>query len=132
MRNKKAWMRIVEAVIAILIIMGFVLVLVSNQEIKTNVSDEIYEGQVQILDLISEDNVLREDIISEDNTNVNNKISQIIPGNWEFATEICDLSDICTSEDTPHEKDVYVTEMVISSDLSTYQPKKLRFFVWMK
>ena len=54
----------------------------------------------------------------------------MIPVSWNYATEICELDSICNSASTPNDKEVYTTEVVITSTLTQYSPKKLRFFVW--
>lgn len=134
--DTKAWIRIVEAFLAILIIMGTVLVVLQRQAPQADITDIIYEKQSQILKLISNNNTLRQEIITtadtEDNEMINNAIVNMLPANLDFTTEICLLDDICNSDNTPNDKQVYVTERVVTSTLTDYSPKKLRFFVWMK
>lgn len=130
--GKKAWVRIVEATIASLIIIGFILVMMSRQQTTTpNISDEIYEKQRSILDVISKNESLRDAILMNDKTAVNSAIEKRIPSSWGFTTNICELNMVC-SGDVPYDREVYATEIVISSTLTKYDPKKLRFFVWMK
>lgn len=131
-RDKKAWLRIVEAFLAVLIVMGAVLVLLSKQPPTKDMSDSIYEKQRQILDIISKNDSLRGEIVSGDNTKVNLTIQELIPSSWEFATNICDLDAICPNPGDYENKEVYATEVVVTSTLNVYSPKKLRFFVWMK
>jgi len=130
--NNKAWIRIAEAFLAILIVIGVLLVIMSKQDTTTNISEVIYERQDQILDLISENNTLREDIIIGDNIEVNNLIVKMVPSSWEFETKICEIDDICSMESSIYDRDVYAEERLITSTLTQYSPKKLRFFVWMK
>lgn len=131
-KQKKAWVRIVEATIASLIIIGFALVIMSKQETQTpNVEEEIYEKQANILDIISKNESLRNNILNNDKNSVNNAISTRIPGSWDFSINICNLDEICNG-DIPYNKDVYSTEKVITSTLTKYSPKKLKLFVWVK
>jgi hypothetical protein len=130
--NKRAWLRIVEAVIAILIVTGAILYIVSNNGTKKDISATVYERQAQILDLISSNDSLRASVIAGDNNRINGVISLMIPGNWNFTTNICELDNICNSGDTPKDRDVYVTERMITSTLDNYSPKKIRLFMWMK
>lgn len=134
MRKKdiKAWLRIVEAFIAILIIIGVVLVVLSKQGPGANISESVYEKQRQVLNIISKNNNLRVFVLAGNNSEINNTISDMVPASWNYATEICDLDSICNSAQTPNDKEVYTTEIVITSTLNAYNPKKLRFFVWMK
>lgn len=130
MNNKKAWLRIFEALIAVLIIFGTVLVMMSREDIKVD-TNKVYEKQRQILDIIVEDNELREKIINNQNEDVNNAISKLIPLTWNFTTNICGIDEICNSG-TPNDREVYVIEKLVTSTLTKYEPKKIRFFVWMK
>ena len=131
--DKKAWIRIVEVLIAILIITGAVLVTLSKQDNKKDISNEVYQTQRYVLDIISKNDSLRNEIISGQNTQVNNTISKMIPATWNFETRICNLNDICNSDATPlGSVEIYVSEVMITTNLTQYNPQKLRFFVWMK
>jgi len=130
-KDRKAWLRIVEAFLAVLIIAGAVLVIFVQKQPVPDISESIYYEQRQILNYISKTDSLREDILAEDNTEVNNSISGIIPNSWGYATKICDITEICTA-DTPNDRDIYVTEILIVGSITEYNPKKLRFFVWLK
>ena len=129
--DRKGWLKIVEAFLAILFILSAVLIIMSKQEPKTNVTESVYDKQRQILDIISKNDGLRSEILREDNTNVNKNISSLIPANWNYSTNICNISLICPNPDSINDKKVYSTEIIITSNLTTYAPKKLRFFVWM-
>ena len=131
-KDRKAWIRIVEAFLAILIITGVLLIVIARQPSRVDISQSVYEKQRQILDVVSKNDILREDIIErDDNTNVDVKIGKMAPSSWGFETKICPMDNICSSDNAPSEKEIYTTEVVISSTLETYSPKKLRFFVWM-
>lgn len=133
--DRKAWIRILEVFLAILLIIGSVLVILGRKAPETNVSDEIYTRQRQILDIISKNDSLRDDIIIGENTKVNQAISKLVPNSWNFTTNICDINLNCpnpVSADKIIDKDVYATEVLVISNLTYYNPKKLRFFVWMK
>jgi len=133
-RNKKGWLRIIEAFIAILIITGGVLVVLSKKSIDNNSLDRVYEKQKYLLDIIIKDDTSREYILQEDTGNLNSIIQNMIPNNWNFTISICEISDICNNPDppAPKDKEVYATEIIVTSTLNEYNPKKLRFFVWMK
>ena len=135
-KERKAWLRIVEAFLAILIIFGAVLVILARQPAKADISEDVYETQRQILDVISKNNELRSEIINTTNTQNNIKvhtaISSMIPASWNFATNICNLDMICANPGNYENRDVYSTEVLITANLTIYNPKKLRFFVWSK
>ena len=130
----RAWVRIVEAFLAILIISTALFVLIAKSPAVADIDEEIYEKQRQILNVISKNDALRNDIVNGDNAEVNNTISEMISSSWNFETNICDINSVCPNPESGLEldKQVYSTEVVISSTLTDYIPKKLRFFVWMK
>ena len=130
--DRKAWIRIVEMLIAILIITGAVLVTLSKQENRKDISNEVYQTQRQVLEIISKNDSLRGDVLVGQKTNINDAILKMIPATWNFDTKICNLNEICNSESTPLNVEVYVSEVMITTNLTQYNPQKLRFFVWMK
>ena len=112
--------------------MGFLLYFISERNIKTDISGDVNQRQLQILSIISKNDSLRNDILNDNSTQVNIEISKMIPASWNFSTNICLLQDICNRAYTPNDRDVFTEEILITSNLTEYQPKKLRFFVWMK
>ncbi|MFA5173607.1 MAG: hypothetical protein WC438_00310 [Candidatus Pacearchaeota archaeon] len=130
--DRKAWIKIVEAFLAILIISTALLVILSEQPKKIDNSEDIYLLQRQILEIISKNNSLREDVLGLDYAPINNTIRKMLSPAFDFDTKICDLKEICNPSNLPTDKDVYSTEIVITATLTQYQPQKLRFFVWGK
>ncbi len=131
-KNKKAWIRITEAVISILIVFGAVLVIMSNQVEKIDISDVVYEKQIQILEIISKNESLRNEVIGGETEEVNKFILKNIPNTWNFTTNICEVDEIC-NDNTPNDREVYVSETIMSANLTDYpeaRTRKLRFFVW--
>jgi len=130
--NKKGWMKVLEAVIAITLIIGVLVYIMATTITEKDMSGVVGEKERYILDAISKDDSLRNDIVSEKYDNVNLTIKGMISTNWEFDTKICELDNICSSINTPVDKDVYVSEVVVVSNKTSYIPKKLRLFIWMK
>ena len=131
MKNKRAWIRIAEASIAVLIVMSAVLILISNKK-PTDISEDVYEKQSKILDIIASNQTLREQVLQGDNSQINQEILKLIPFNWGFSTNICNLDRVCPNPQNINNRQVYTTERIISSTPTNYNPKKLKFFVWMK
>lgn len=131
-KNRRAWLRIVEAFLAIVIISGALLYILSEQPIQGDISEEVYQSQREILNLISKNEGLRADILDGDTTQVNVAITKMIPLNLEFSTNICMLGDVCPNLVSVLDKSVYATEVMIAATPNNYSPKKLRFFVWIK
>lgn len=130
--NKKAWVRIVEATIASLILIGFILVMMSRQQTKTtNIGEDVYEKQMSILDVIGKNENLRNKILTNDERSIKIEIEKRVPSSWNFTVNICNLDEVC-SGDIPYDREVYSAEKVITSTSTKYDPKKLRFFVWIR
>ena len=132
MKNKKAWLRIVEAVLAILIILSTLLIVTSKQTTNSNLSEEISDIQTDILNIVSKNSTLRQYVINENTEELKTIINLLLPDSFNFAIKICPVSDICQSTETPKDKPVYSKEVLVTSTLEEYSPKKLRFFVWVK
>ena len=131
-KNKKAWLRIVEAFLAIIIFLAAVLTTMSKTKPLSFVNeDEVYAKQRQILDIIVKNDSLRESVLKNNTQEIKNFISGVIPKNWDYAFNICELDKICYA-DTPNDKDVYSSETMVSSTMKEYKPRKIKFFVWMK
>ena len=132
--NKKAWIRVVEAVIGIMIIIGGILYLAPKQSDKADISNEVYKKQREILEVIANEEKMRTEIIWNKTDLADEFISKNIPSNWGFATNICNIDIVC-NENTPNDRDIYVSETIISSNLTDYpgeRTRKLMFFVWRK
>ena len=132
--NKVAWLRVVEAFIGIIIISMVLLLVVSRDGIIKDNSDEIHQMQDNILEILSKNDSLRNGILmtnpgEENNYLVNSAIERLAPRSWNYSTKICDIDVACGME-LPN-KDIYVTERIFVSNLTHYNPKKLRLFVWM-
>jgi len=133
--NRKGIVRIIEAFLAVLIVMGGILFIMAKQQAVPDIGDDVHEKQRQVLDIIVNDDGLREEIVKiggEENVAVNTKIGELVPPIWNFSTNICGLSEICPNPVNIYDRNVYSTEVVVSSTLDIYSPKKLNFFVWMK
>ena len=134
-KNKKAWMRIIEAFVAIMIISGAVLVVLSKQTKKADISEAVYERQGDILGVMATNDSLRSEVLSGGGSGITNLIDLSLPNNWAYTTRICNIDEICNSAETPNDKDVYVSETIVSANLTDYpgrRTKKFRFFVWRK
>ena len=130
--NKRGWIKIMEAVFAVLIVLGITLTIVSKTNQQLNMNELVYEKQEKILNVILENQTLRNKVLSGDSLAVNSFIEKSLPPTWNFSTEILDINEEYISSLSANGKDIYVKEIVISSNLTNYNPKRLMFFVWIK
>ncbi len=132
MKNKKAWLKIIEATIAILIITGILLVSFSKTRNQPDISQELYEIESRILNNIASRSDLRTKVLKENETYIEEVIRNQIPQYLNFTVRICNLTLPSCNMYYIIDKEIYVEERIISSNLTLYEPKKVRLFVWEK
>jgi hypothetical protein len=151
-KNKKGWLRILEATIAVLMVSGVLVFVYSRQpDSGTDSVEYFYNLQTELLSDISYNSELRLNVLNADDTNPNegnysalndyvqNQVIDIVG----FYISICDLDsqdDFCNMNTetfrATREKDVFVQDIIIAADLGTgggtevYQPRMLRLFMW--
>lgn len=135
-RSKKAWLRILEATIAIILIASVVMVIFLRQSSPQNIRDEIFNVENIILSEIAQNDELRQQVLNSNEEEIRNFISQRIPSNLNFTLKICNIGDhICglpSLKNTYTNKEIYTQQVVITSTLQEYDPKKIKLFVWVK
>ena len=128
--DKKGFIRIIEAIFAIMIIMGAVLIVISKNVQTSDISEAAHEKQRYILDVIANDEQIREQIINNQTDLANDFIRKNLPNSWNFETCITEIDRICNPV-TVEDRDIYVSESIISSSLNQRtKSKKFRFFIW--
>lgn len=127
--NKKGWVRIVEAFIAILLVAG-VLLLVYSKQVVRDKDEEIIKIMDGILSEIVNNNHLRQDVMNNNTKNITNFVEGRLPGFLNFTVRICNIDDICGLES--YKADTYAREKIVSSTLQEYNATKLKLFVWEK
>ena len=148
-------MRILEATIAVMLVSG-VLVVVYSRQVDRGVTptDYFYSLQRQVLSDISFRSDFRLAVLNVENDSIDdgnfsvvyNFVNGTVPGAFGFSLRVCDLwntTDYCKLDRETYidtmEKDVFVEETIISSELGTgddavppTKAKRLRFFIWEK
>jgi hypothetical protein len=147
MVNKKGFLRIIEATLAVMIVIGAMLLIASQREIKP--SDDLTDLLPPILDEIAQNDVLRRDIIvtydtSQDPSETTNFAvlegiesfiaSRLDNSRFSHSASICDLYVVCPiNEPFPVQSntDIFSAERVISATLDEADtPKRLKIFLW--
>lgn len=147
--NKRGWIKIVEAFVAILLIIGVLLILINKGYIGEDISLKIYEAQISILRGIQVDSNLRMNILNTDENNlaiewedfefqglenVKNKIIEQTPDYLNCMAKICKLNDSCLLNDIdkPDNKEIYAQPTTISANYLTFSPRQLKLFCWVR
>lgn len=146
-KNRKGWIRIIESILAILLIAGVVLIAIrQNQGEKQDISVIVYRAESGILTGIQLNETLREEILnipiasfpiewnqsnSFDSFAPNTKavINQGAPSYLKCVGKICAADNTCLLENPP-DKTVYSESVMISANLQTYSPRLLKLFCW--
>ena len=145
-KNKRAWIRLVEAFIAILLIAGILFLIINQKYIgERDLSAQIYQEEVSILRKIEMNKTLRGEVLgasppvfwNEDGfpSGVKTKITDEIPSNLDCLAKICEITDVCALEEDFEEEitgDIYVQSVGIFANLTHYAPGQLKIFCWVK
>jgi hypothetical protein len=127
--DKKAWIRIAESAIAIMLLASVILVLIAQQAKPKDIADTMYRLQHTILDEASKDDSVRAAVLTGNTSLVESFIKERLPAGFGFNISICAPAEECEAE-VP-DKDIYVDDILISSTLQQYQPRKLKFYIWI-
>jgi len=137
--NKKAWIRIVEALVAILLITGFlILVLDSQTKGDKDISAKVYVTENAILREIQSNNTYRTYILgieetvefAEFDSALKEHIISRVPEYLECSSKICDFDYDSACDIDSLEEEIYAKSVMIATDLDTYEPKLLKIFCW--
>lgn len=135
MVNKRGWMRILEATIAVLLVSTVLILVYSGQTKRGENFNDIESFQKQMLMDISSNYTLRGYVIDAEEDLLKQYIDSKISKNLNYSLKICVLSDPpdpCKNPDYMEtlDKEVFADETIISSEITEYSPKKVRLFVW--
>jgi len=142
--NKKGWIKIIEAVIAIILVVSVLLIVINQGYIgKKDISLQIYETEILILREIQLDDDLRKSILNADLSNwdekdfpedIKEKITERTPNYLECEARICEMGDSCEFWKTS-EENIYAQSVAITTTISQEQELKyrqLKLFCWVK
>lgn len=141
-KNKRGWVRLLEAFIAIVLLTS-VLLVVSN--INSSPRNELQEKtsiiQTSIIRDIQLNEGLRTAILSVNVANpvewedfetsglseVKDRIEELAPKDMECSAQICEINSPCSLQGVS-KKEVYAKSGIISADLNTYSPRQIKIF----
>ena len=135
--NKKGIVRIIEAIIAILIISGVVLTLVVNR--KVGGEQDLSETLPPLLEEIAKNVELRIMIVKSGES-AESKLTTFLAEriknpNLNYTIKVCEPEEVCALEIYPEDAkgDIFAAERIISTALVTgFNPKKVKLFLWRK
>ncbi|MAE49901.1 hypothetical protein CMI48_03670 [Candidatus Pacearchaeota archaeon] len=133
MVNQRGIIRILEAMVAILLIIGVLLFISGRQQ--TGGEQEITEVLLPLLDEVARNDTLRALVVMDDltaETAIEDFLRVRVPNPaLDFGVSICDLQSSCGLAEHPRGvRDIFVAERVVSSTLRMYQPRRVKLFLW--
>ena len=123
--NKKGFVRTLEAIIAVIIVLGIILVVAPEKELQSAVTPEnIREAQTFILDSIMSNEILRsciEHATTEGQCNnictapadIDAFVQAHMPPTYEYRCEICNSANTCSGI-LPLDKSLYTDSRLIA------------------
>jgi hypothetical protein len=130
-QNKKAWIRIAEAAIAIMLLSSFLILLISRQAEESKIGESIYRLQSIVLQEAAKNDSVRNAVLSGDKMMIEDFIGQRMPLGIDFNITICNAYGECPVPTTTVNKELYVADTIISSTLTQYEPKRLKIASWI-
>jgi len=134
-KNNRGWIRIAEASLAIILVLG-TLIILSNRT-NVNYSPDL-SGKIEpLLEKIASNELLRDKIIKMNNDQSENVLheylnAEINDSSLDFEVKVCNVDDyFCPLKEYP-DTNVYTKERIISSTLDEISPKRLKIFLWKR
>jgi len=138
--NKRGWIKIIEAFIAILLVSGVLLIVINKGYVgRADISEQVYQVQLSILREIELDCDLREDVLEAETEldggwevpeSVKIRINNRLPDYLTCTSKICKLDVICEAKDVPLEKDIYTQPVAIATEGDNPEFRQLKLFCW--
>lgn len=130
MKGKRGWIRIFEAVISVLLISSVVILLVNRNVVRVDFSSSMYNLERGVLDSIADDSSARTAVILENEPYIRCLIEERLEQyDLGFNISICPPGEACYC-DSPTDEQVYVNDMIISSNIEAYSPKRIVLCCW--
>lgn len=141
MVGKKGYIKTLEAVLAIVLLLIFVYAVIPHKtpEVQT-VPPIVKSAQDYIKIKIEQNDTIRELIVTTDPDNpasyqdvadmVNETIASFMPFGYDYEFNICDVTSCVVS--TPKAKTIYVDDILISAQGGKQNPRLVRVWMWEK
>ena len=150
-KNKKAWIKILESSIAVMLMVGFFTILTMKHVALPDISDEVYELKRAVLKDISQNDLVRQATLEGDAETVYEYVERRLSPSVKSAIRICNPDEKCefpvsasmqlqgVDSLTYHPKDlgepksnIYSDDYIISSSLNVAGSRIIKMFVWFE
>jgi len=140
LKNKRGWLRILEATIAVLLVTGALGIVYSKQlaRVEPGPDEYILSLQEKILLDVAHNKTFRKASVSGDVDQflvVQDYAREVVPLNYNLSLQACSLNDPCKLSPGAYTltvgKLVFAEDTLISTDIdSNYAPVRVRLFIW--
>ncbi len=131
--NKKSYVRTIESIIAILILLTIVYLINPRQPSFQEAPAEISLLQDIVLNEIEQNETFRQSVLNNDTSKIQPFIAKTLnlTGNYNFKLVINDIDQPYTiPNDLPSKKDIYTKSIFISANLTKHDPKLVSLYFW--
>lgn len=133
-KNKKGFLRILEAIIAVLIILSTLLFVVVRNNADTATANDVCLQSNSILEEIGKNNTLRENVLNSDEEAIKNFLKKRIDNPLiGYKVRICGVDDLCSlNQGGLDDVEICASERLITTTpgRTEFQPKKLKIFLF--
>ena len=148
-KNKRAWIKILESAIAVMLMIGFFSILAVKHVSLPDLSDEVYDLKRAVLKDASQNDLIRKAVLDDNAKTAYDFIRKRLSPSLKFAVRICSLNEKC---EIPIAKDmqskgininsyypidleepksnIYSDDYLISSSLNAVDSNIIKLFVW--
>ncbi len=136
MKRKRGWILIVEAVLAVLILFGFLFTAIGKQAQQTKPADKgeyLYSVVNDLAIKVENDDMIRMYVLEGEGNE--EEINNILEGmtNENVTSCISFVDETCQPNQFNLEKEeIYSAEIIIATNSTSYKVKKLKIFIWEK
>jgi len=132
MQNKRGIVRIIEAAVAIFILLAFVSFIALGNVQRPSPSDDAYRISHQVLSEISNNYTLRNEILAGNFLKTQNYVEKrLVLFPYLFSVSVCSVEETCLCVNCPGNVEIYANDVLITTNLSDYIPKRLSIFMWI-
>jgi membrane protein YdbS with pleckstrin-like domain len=136
-KNKKGWIKVVEAVIAIVALIGILTIIIQAQRLNVQRTTIYEEKSLEILKGVQMNESLRNEVILENTLPINstdinfppllnNYLNEVNLQTANCTLMICSVNDSCIVDSS--QKEIYTKDVIITATKDNYNPKKLKIF----
>ena len=138
MVNKKGWIKVLEASIAVLLVAGVIIFMIKSMDFNRDRQvSEIYNAEEDILRNIELNSSMRNEVLKTSGSvewrdfpnSIKNLVAEKKPLRHECAGKICSPEDSCMIERI-ETNNIYTQSVIITSNLTIYNPRVIKIFCW--